>query len=244
MAHVEIIDEKLVITVPVEKVTAGTKSELEERLRRYTLEVIPVKKLSTAQNALIHVLLQQYADELGWYMIDMKSFLKEQFSLAYDLFNFETSKCDMQLANEFIAFIIEHAIDNGINLYIMNKQDRKHRHILEIDSITQRYVIACLRKKMCAITGMIHDPENGKFVELDHWQNVNTIGGYENCNGLKTQFISLSKQMHDKKHTKGREEFKNLYHIEGVWLNPKLVKELKEVYPNQFKAFKEEEYGV
>lgn len=231
MAQAEIIGEKIVLTVPVEKVLAGTKEQLETELNNYPIEVIPVKKISSAQNGLIHVLLKQYGDELGWTMSDMKEYLKEQFALSYDLFEFSTSKCDMQTANEFITYIIEHALENKVNLYIMNRQDGRYRHIIENDSITNRYIVKCLYEKICVITN--------KPAQLDHWDNVSQIGGYEYCNGLKTRFLPLCQEMHDKKHTIGREAFKELYHIEGIWLNENLVRELKKVYPNHFKGFKE-----
>ncbi len=239
MAHAEIIGDKIILTIPVEKITVGLKENMEEILNNYPIEVIPTRKLSASQNALIHVLLKQYGDVLGWTMQDMKEYIKEQFALAYDLFEFSTSKCDMQLANEFIAFMIEHAIENDINLYIMNKQDRKSKHILEIDDITQRYVIACLKKRMCAICGKVHDEYN--TVELHHWKSVaSAVGAYEHDDGLSTPFISLCTQHHSEFHNIGVETFGNKYHIEAVWLNEKLVYELLDIYPGHFKLFRKE----
>ena len=240
MAHAEIVGNKIVLTVAVEKVLPGLKEEMEEILNNYPIEVIPVKKMSAAQNGLIHVLFKQYGEEKGYTMVEMKEIMKSEFARAYDIFNFETSKCDMQTANEFIAFMIEHAIDNDVNLYISNKKEKTTRHILEIDFITQRYVIACLKKKMCALSGEVHDPENGHIVELHHWDSVASIGGYDQCNGLKTRFITLCKKRHDEFHTKGIESFKELHHIEGIWLNEKLVYELLNVYPGHFKLFRKE----
>ena len=231
MAHAEIVGNKIILTIPVEKITVGLKENMEEILNNYPIDVIPTRKLSASQNALIHVLLKQYGDVLGWTMQDMKEYIKEQFALAYDLFEFSTSKCDMQLANEFIAFMIEHAIENDINLYIMNKQDRKSKHILEIDEVTNRYVIACLKSKKCVICNSDAD--------LEHWDNVNQIGGYKYDDGLKGRFISLCRKHHNEKHNTSREEFEKKYHIKGIYLNEKLVIELKEIYPSHFKAFKE-----
>ncbi len=237
MAHAEIVGNKIVLTVAVEKVLPGLKEEMEEILNNYPIEVIPVKKMSEAQNGLIHVFFKQFANEKGWEMPDMKNFLKEAFGLAYDIFDFKTSTCDMQLANEFIAFIIEFAINWDVNLYIMNKKDRSTRHILEIDNITQRYVIACLKKKMCAICGKIHDEYN--TVELHHWKSISAAKGtYENDDGLSTPFISLCTQHHSEFHNIGIESFKNKYHIEGVFLNPQLVFDLLGTYTNHFKLFK------
>lgn len=239
MAQAEIIGDKIVLTVAVDKVIPGLKEEMEERLNNYPIEVIPVKKMSAAQNGLIHVLFKQYGEEKGYTMVEMKEIMKSEFARAYDIFNFETSKCDMQTANEFIAFMIEHAIDNDVNLYILNKKEKTTRHILEIDFITQRYVIACLKKKMCAICGKIHDEYN--TVELHHWKSVaSAVGTYDNDDGLSTPFMSLCTFHHSEFHNTGIESFKNKYHIEGVWLNDRLVIDLKKVYPNHFKGFKKD----
>ena len=239
MAQAEIIGDKIVLTVAVDKVIPGLKEEMEERLNNYPIEVIPVKKMSAAQNGLIHVLFKQYGEEKGYTMVEMKEIMKSEFARAYDIFNSETSKCDMQTANEFIAFMIEHAIDNDVNLYILNKKEKTTRHILEIDFITQKYVIACLKKKMCAICGKIHDEYN--TVELHHWKSVaSAVGTYDNDDGLSTPFMSLCTFHHSEFHNTGIESFKNKYHIEGVWLNDRLVIDLKKVYPNHFKGFKED----
>ena len=234
----EIANEEIVITLPVEKIYPGLKQQIEERLNHYSIKVIPVKRLSKAQNGLIHVLLKQFGEELGWTMQDMKEYQKEQFALSRDLGNFSTANCDMEMANDFIAFIIEQALENEINLYVLNKHDNRYKSILKVDKTTERYVIACLRKRACCICGKEHNEYN--TIELHHWNSVASIGGYENCDGLKTPFMSLCAKHHQEFHTTGKETFKNKYYIEGVWLNEELVKELKKIYKNHFKAFKEE----
>ena len=238
MADAQILKDELVVTIAVEKIYPGLKEQLEEHLRKLKITVIPIKKLSKAQNGLIHALLKQFADELGWTMQDMKEYQKEQFALSRDLEKFSTANCDMEMANEFISFIIEQALELGINLYILGRHDKRYKHILEIDNITQRYVIACLRKRVCCICGKEHNEYN--TIELHHWNSVASIGGYENCDGLKTPFMSLCAKHHQEFHATGKETFKNKYYIEGVWLNTELVKELKKIYKNHFKAFKEE----
>ena len=105
MAYTEIKNSEITITLAVEKVYPGLKQQLEERLNNFPIKVIPVKKLSKAQNGLIHVLIKQFADELGWTMLDMKEYQKEQFAISRDLNKFSTAKCDMETANDFIAFL-------------------------------------------------------------------------------------------------------------------------------------------
>lgn len=228
----EIANEEIVITLPVEKVYPGLKQQIEERLSHYLIKVIPVKRLSKAQNGLIHVLLKQFGEELGWTMQDMKEYQKEQFALSRDLEKFSTANCDMEMANDFIAFIIEQALENEINLYVLNKHDNRYKSILKVDKTTERYVIACLRAKTCAICGR-------KGVDLHHWKTIaSAAGAYENDDGLKTPFMSLCRMHHNEFHEIGQKEFEEKYHIEGVWLNPQLIYELLGVYPNHFKLFR------
>lgn len=232
MAYMEIENKEIVITLPVEKVYPGLKQQIEERLNHYPIKVIPVKRLSKAQNGLIHVLLKQFGEELGWTMQDMKEYQKEQFALSRDLEKFSTANCDMEMANDFIAFIIEQALRNEINLYVLNKHDNRYKSILKVDKTTERYVIACLRAKTCAICGR-------KGADLHHWKTIASAAGtYENDDGLKTPFMSLCRIHHNEFHEIGQKEFEEKYHIEGVWLNPQLVYELLGVYPNHFKLFR------
>lgn len=237
MATAVIDNNKIIITVPVERVIAGVKEELEEYLNNCLIEVIPIRKLSSEQNGLIHVLLKQYANELGWSLIEMKEYIKEQFALTNDLNYFSTANCDMETANNFIAYIIEHALENQINLYILNRNDKRYKHILEIDGIEQRRIIACLRARVCAICGKQHNEYN--TVELHHWKTVaSAVGNYDNDDGLQTPFLSLCTQHHSEFHNIGIDDFKDKYIIEGVWLNEQLVYDLLPIYPSHFKLFK------
>ena len=246
MADTQILDGEIIITLPVEKVYPGIKQQLEEHLNHFPIKVIPVKKLSQAQNGLIHVLLKQFGDEIGYTLIEIKELMKEQFAIATDRLEFSTAKCDMETANDFISFIIEQALELGINLYILGRHDKRYRHILEIDNITQRYVIACLRKRVCCICGKEHNEYNE--IQLDHYDTVaNTVGTYENDDGLHGRFLPLCSYHHFEKHSKSLKEFEEKYHIEGVYLNPQLVYDLLPVYKNHFKKFrkqyKEGKYG-
>ncbi|RRD39268.1 hypothetical protein EII29_07625 [Leptotrichia sp. OH3620_COT-345] len=236
MANAEILNNEIIITLPVEKVYPGLKQEIEEYFNNLPIKVLPIKKLSAAQNGLIHVLLKQFGDELGYTLIEIKEVMKEQFSISTDQLNFSTSCCDMETANEFISFIIEQALDLGINLYILGKQDKRYRHILEIDKMTERYIIACLRKRTCCICGKKHDEYN--TVDLEHYDNVNTIGGYEFDDGLQTRFMTLCREHHSERHSISEKDFENKWYLSGVWLNPQLVYELLPVYPNHFKLFR------
>ncbi len=236
MALAEITNDQLIITLPVEKIYPGIKNDLEEYFNNLPIKVLPIKKLSQAQNGLIHVLLKQLGEILGYNLIEIKEIMKEQFSISKDLLEFSTAKCDSELANEFISFIIEKALDLDVNLYILGKQDLKYKNVIEVDNITQRYVIACLIKKICVICGKEHNEYN--TIDLHHYNSVASIGGLEHDDGLKTPFMSLCREHHTEFHNIGIKDFEEKYHIEGIWLNPNLVFKMLDIYPNHFKLFR------
>lgn len=231
MYSFKVENNKIIATVPVKEIKENTKKKLEDYLNNCPIVVNPVELRTQAQNALIHILIDQYAYELGWISSELKKHFKTEFEKATRIENFETSKTDIKTANIFISFIIDHALSNNINLYIFNKHDKTFKNILEIDEVANRYVIACLKSKKCVICNSDAD--------LEHWDNVNQIGGYKYDNGLKGRFISLCRIHHGEKHHLGRTDFKRKYHIQGIFLNEKLVIELREIYKNHFKAFKE-----
>ncbi len=217
--------------------------EYEEELNNYPIKIIPQNTITDEQMRLLYVLFKQYGEEIGYTMVEMKELLKEMFCFNQEMGDFSLSPykknpLTKEQATEFLQFIIEQAIENGINLFIKDTKTNSKRHISRIVPDIQRYTIKCLRQKVCAICGSIHDPDNNKFIELDHWDNVNQLGGYEFDDGLQTRFISLCHKHHIEKHNIGREDFSDKYHIEGVYLNEQLVYELLDVYPSHFKLFK------
>ena len=242
MALAEITKNKILLTVPVQEVTPGIKTELEEVLNNYPIEVIPKKMMSIEQMRLIYVLFHQWAEEeAGGDYLYIKDVLIGEFCSKYEIPGFSTSPykantLDMETATQFIQFIIELGIQENRVLYIRDK-NQNYKHIRTIVPDIQKYMIACLRNRVCAICGKRHDEYN--TVELHHWKSVaSAVGTYENDDGLSTPFISLCTEHHQEFHGVGVESFKNKYHIEGVYLNEKLVIELKEIYTNHFKAFK------
>jgi len=86
-----------------------------------------------------------------------------------------------------------------------------------------------LKVRKCAVCG-----ENE--ADLEHWDSVNSIGGYKFDDGLKTRFISLCRKHHQEKHNIEIIQFKEKYNLEGIFLNEKQVEILKKIYKNQFKG--------
>lgn len=251
VAHLEVDkeNEQINIYVPVEQKDLKSSKikceKWEEELNNYPVRVIPVSMLSREQNALIHIIFQQFAEQTGDTRENIKVDLKNEFCRLKEIpvFSFERAGKDvlsMELAGEYINWLIEKALQWDVDLFFKEKGTGKIRHVRHFIEEIDRYVIACLRERKCAICNLKHDPENGDSVDLEHWDNVNTIGGYEFDDGLKTRFIPLCRVHHNEKHDMGRKEFEETYHLKGVWLNEKLVFDLLETYKNHFKLFRKE----
>lgn len=220
--------------------------EWEEELNNYIIEIVPQNTITGEQMRLLYVLFKQFSEGLEWYDIQLtKDYLKAEFGDIYELGDFSISPnkkgcLTLEQATEFIQFIIELALEHNINLYILDKNTKIKHHIRGIVPDLQRYTIKCLKERICCVCGQKHDYETGKIIDLEHYDNVNRIGGYKYDDGLQTRFLSLCRKHHTEIHSIPKSEFIEKYHIEPVYLNEKLVKELKEVYKNHFKAFKEE----
>lgn len=217
--------------------------EWEDELNNYSIEIIPQNTITEEQMRLCYVLFKQFGEALGYTVGEAKELLKDMYSFDYEIGEFSLSPhkkntLTLEQATEFIQFIIETAINENINLYIYKPQEKKTRHIREIVPDIERYVIACLKNRCCAVCGAIHDFENGKIIDLEHYDNISRLGGYEFDDGLQTRFLPLCRQHHTEIHSIPKQEFLEKYHLQAVYLNEKLVFELLDVYPNHFKLFR------
>lgn len=128
-------------------------------------------------------------------------------------------------ANDFVSWLIEICIHYGVPL----KTDIRDTMA---DNYEKAFNYVCLKNKVCAICG--------KPGELEHYDNVARIGGYKFDNGRELRYMCLCRDHHTESHTIGKIEFSKKYHIAGIFLSDRQIKELKKVYTNHFQAFKEE----
>ncbi len=217
--------------------------EYEKELNNYPIKIIPQNTITDEQMKLLYVLFKQYGEELGYTMVEMKELMKEMICFNQEIGEFSLSPykknpLTKDQATEFIQFVIENAIENGINLYIKDTKTSIIKHIRQIVPDFQRYVIKCLRERVCCVCGKIHDFKNDRVVDLEHFDNVSRIGGYDFDDGLQTRFLPLCRQHHTEIHNSDKKEFLEKYHLQAVYLNEQLVFELLDVYPNHFKLFR------
>ena len=131
-----------------------------------------------------------------------------------------------QQANDLVKWLFETCVYYGIPL----KMDIRDSMA---DDYERAFNYICLKNKICAICG--------KPGELEHYDNVARIGGYKFDDGRELRYMCLCREHHTESHTIGKSEFSKKYHLAGIYLDDRQIKELKKVYINHFQAFKEEE---
>lgn len=125
--------------------------------------------------------------------------LKAECEAAYRIEPFSLSDCTMDTARDYIAFLLEYAIANGIPLSD-NLTDRAE----EID----KALIACIRHKKCCLCG-----RSGEIHHVDAIGMGNNRKIYDDSENL---IMCLCRIHHTEYHKIGREAFEKKYKVYGI----------------------------
>lgn len=212
-------------------------------LKQSTWEVEPIQRLSLDQMKMIFALCRDYSEIIGYEPEELRELLKAEFCIKNCIEDFSCSPykrnaATMKIATEFIQFIIEHALNlTGCTLKIVegHGKNRTVRSAREIVPDIRKYIIACMRNKICCVCGA--KLENDVIIDLHHSPALGVPK--EQDDGKQTGFMSLCREHHTMAHSMGLKEFENYYHLQPVWLSDNLIIELKKIYTNHFQSFKE-----
>lgn len=128
-------------------------------------------------------------------------------------------------ANDFIKWLLETCIYYDVPL----KMDIENL----ADQYTKAYHYVCLKNKICCICGKEHGV-------LHHYDNVARVGGYKFDDGRVLRVMCLCDEHHNEVHAIGTKDFTNKYHVVGIHLDDRQIRELKKIHKGHFQAFKEE----
>ena len=143
-------------------------------LKKSTWEVEPIQRLSLDQMKMIFALCRDYSDIQGDYPEELREILKAEFCEKKCITDFSCSpykknSATMKIATDFIEYIIEHAIyntGNVLNLVEGHGKNRTVRSTREVVPDIRKYVIACMRNKICCVCGA--KLENDVIIDLHH----------------------------------------------------------------------------
>lgn len=177
-------------------------------LRRYDkvlVEFADGRRISPEQRKKAHALIGEIGEWAGYLPDEMKRLMKIEFkanhleSLEKKIFSL--ANCDMTLAREFISFLIDFMIENGVPSRIP---------LYEQCEDIRRYVYACLMHKACAVCG--------KRADVHHLSGSRAGHG-----GTGAVVLPLCREHHGICHN-GEKEFLERYHLEGIEMTREIAK--------------------
>lgn len=170
-----------------------------------------MRRISAQQRKKIYALIRDISDFTGYLPEECKEIMKWYFMAETGYDYFSLSDVDMTTAKEFITWLIEFCLDQGIQL---------HQEAYKLAEDIQRYVYYCLKNRICCITGS-H--------EKVHIHHVDSVGMGRNRNKVdnsKLRLIPLRWDKHQLFHNYGNEKMLNKYHLVPVYADQQTLKDL------------------
>lgn len=190
------------------------KNELKKRIdkqgRRVLVRLVDSRQLSHDQRKKIYATINDIANYSGEYNLfgkdATKNLLKSQFvemteeEKGYGWFSLAT--CSMELARDFITYLIEFCFENDIPTLVP---------LIERFDDIERYLHLCCKYKKCAICN-----DHG---EIHHIDVIGMGSNRRKKDDRDHRKICLCRLHHDDAHTIGWPEFAELHHVKGIIYN-------------------------
>lgn len=147
---------------------------------------------------------------------DVPEAVKEYFKFAFcgdgDHENFSLSDVDRETASEFLGYLIDFCIQNGVPC-----SDPLWDRCEDIE----RYMYACVMTRTCCVTGR-------KNAQIHHVDRVGMGRNRETICQVGMRVVPISADLHTMIHySGGEEEFYNKHHITPIALTEKMCAKLK-----------------
>lgn len=172
------------------------------------------RRISPEQRRKSYALMAEIAEWMGEVPEFVKRLMKLKFVAeqlqALQKQIFSLSDCDVTTAKEFINylidFMIEHEVPSRTPLY-------------ELCEDIQRYVYACLMRKVCVVCG--------KKADLHHFDQIGMGRDRDEVYQIGMRVIPLCREHHTVAHTKGRSWLTNDMHLVPIPLTVEIGKKYK-----------------
>jgi hypothetical protein len=185
-------------------------------LRRYDkvlVEFADGRRISPEQRKKAHSLIAEIGEWAGYLPAEMKRLMKLEFKVKHlqtlESEMFSLSDCSVTTCKEFISFLIDFMIENGVPSKIP---------LYEQCEDIGRYVYACLMHKQCAVCGRRADVHHLSGSRAGHgglkWREKDQTGA---------KVLPLCRVHHELCHN-GEAEFLERYHLEGIEMDAAIKK--------------------
>ena len=186
------------------------------------------RRISPEQRKKAHSLISEIGEWAGYLPDEMKRLMKIEFKIKHlqtlETEMFSLSDCSVTTAREFISFLIDFMIENGVPSKIP---------LYEQCEDIGRYVYACLMHKTCAVCGRRADVHHLHGSRVGHgglkWREKDQSGAV---------VIPLCREHHGAAHL-DEEGFLEKYHLQGV----EMTREIAKVYGAKIGGTKNEKSG-
>ena len=167
--------------------------------------------ISAKQRKLVYALFKNISLYTGYEVDELKELLKIEFMLDRDRDYFSLSNVDMNIAREFIEYILEFMFlwDVPIN-----------PKVVVLAREVNNFLYLCLVHRKCAVCGCkadIHHHENLVGIGMDRARH----------NHEDSKYIALCRVHHNECHNLGHKTFENKYKLTAIKLNERAIKELR-----------------
>ena len=203
--------------------------ETKKQLKQRFLEVYDMQPLKSPITFFSKYLEKNKDKTVGEIEKELKeTFIKSLQSTLIEnkTFSLALNTLTQNQANDLVKWLLETCIYYDVPL----KMDVENL----ADQYTKAYHYVCLKNKICCICGKEHGV-------LHHYDNVARVGGYKNDDGRELRVMCLCFDHHNEVHAIGTKDFSHKYHVVGIYLDDRQIRELKRIYKGHFQAFKEKE---
>lgn len=172
---------------------------MDKRIRQAELRLDDGRVITSMQRRKAYATLRDMSDWTGYPPEQMKELMKyfyiEQTGEDY----FSLSDCTVDTAREFITFLIEFSLEQGIQLTDLA--------INRTDDIG-KYLYYCLKHKKCAVCG--------RDGEIHHVDTIGMGNDRKRVDDSEYRKICLCRQHHTEAHTIGMQTFEKKYKVYGI----------------------------
>lgn len=158
------------------------------------------RTISALQRKKIYASIRDFSIFTGYSPEEAKEVLKFLYVERTGRDCFSLSDCTMDTAREFINFIIDICLENGIIL-----SDSLYERAEDIEYMLK----SCLRNRRCSICG--------RKGEVHHWDAIGMGNDRKHYDDSTNRKICLCREHHTLAHSYGRERFMQVYHVFGVY---------------------------
>lgn len=168
------------------------------------------RSISAKQRKLLYALFKDIGIYTGYEVEELKEFLKIEFMVDKDRDYFSLSDVEMEVATEFIEYILEFMFlwDVPIN-----------KKVIPLAREVNNFLYLCLVHRKCAVCG--------SYADIHHHDNLVGMGmDRAKHNHEDSRYIALCRVHHNECHNLGHKTFENKYKLSAIKLNAKTIKEL------------------